>query len=104
MGQSSSVFFLSKGGAGGKTRLVATRGITTRKAREYAKKYFPETEEGPLLRTATDKVPQRFTSSVAFKHLAEQSFTIAILEICEDVVYLKWVTTSKEKKQLRVTA
>ena len=95
-------FFLSKGGACNKTRLVVTQGITMCKVREHVRKHFPEIERGTLQRTAEDKVPKRFTSSVALKHLERQSFTIAVLEICNVVMCLKWITTSKERKQLSV--
>lgn len=97
-------FFLSKGGACNKTRLIVAHGITLRKIREYTREHFPEVEKGVLKKTTEDKVPKRFTSSVALKHLANQSFVIAVLEICDVVMCLKWITTSKEKKRVSVTA
>lgn len=97
-------FFLSKGGACNKTRLVVTQGITLRKVREHVREQFPEIEKGMLQRTAEDKVPKRFISSVALKHLEDQSFTIAVLDICDEVISLKWITTSKERKKLSVAA
>lgn len=84
---------------GGK-KLVMTRGLTTKEAREETKKHFFETINDPrrMKRIKASGIPEEFSSMAEL--VASQSFVVGLItkRRKKNEIVVKWVTTSREKK------
>lgn len=89
----------------GGTKLVMTRGLTTKEAREKTKKHFFETINDPrrMKRIKASGIPEEFSSGV--NYVTSQSFVVGLItkRRKENKIIARWIDTSGEERDMNYT-